>query len=160
MKNVEILTEKLKQEINDLGGSLYPMVPFNELKHLVDHIKVKYDIDLPDGYKKILGIMDGFNFDGVFLYRGNVTANYNSKNLQNILESNEEWQSNEGFDEHLFYADSDMYLFVQSLSDKSFSYRSRERFEDVIFATKDNELFFEIILKLALGENIEEEYSN
>ena len=60
---------------------------------------------------------------------------------------------------YLLYAESDMYLFVQSLSDKSFSYRSRARFEDVIFSTNDNELFFEIILKLALGENIEEEYS-
>lgn len=94
MNNVEILTEKLKQEINDLGGRLYPMVPFDELKQLSDHIKAKYDIDLPDGYKKILGVMDGFNFDGVFLYKGNVTATYNSRNLQNILESNEEWQSN------------------------------------------------------------------
>ena len=68
VNNVEILTEKLKQEINDLGGSLYPMVPFDELKQLSDHIIAKYDIDLPDGYQKILGIMDGFNFDGVFLY--------------------------------------------------------------------------------------------
>lgn len=160
MSNVEILTEKIKQEINDLGGSLYPMVPLDELKQLANHIKAKYDIDLPDGYKKILGIMDGFNFDGVFLYRGNLTATYNSKNLQNILESNEEWQSSEDFENYLFYADSDMYLFVQSLEDKSFSYRPRDSFDHVIYSTTNDELFFEIILKLALGENIEEEYSN
>lgn len=53
-----------------------------------------------------------------------------------------------------------MYLFVQSLEDKSFSYRPRDSFDHVIYSTTNDKLFFEIILKLALGENIEEEYSN
>jgi len=80
---------------------------------------------------------------------------YPDRHIPGLMDANEDWQYFSGF---IFYADSDLYLFVQSLSEKTFSYRARDDFDRAIFTTASDGLFFEIILRLALGENIEEIY--
>jgi hypothetical protein len=53
-----------------------------------------------------------------------------------------------------------MYLFVQSLENSLYSFRVRDNFETVILTTDNDELFFQIILECALGEDIETKYTD
>ncbi|WP_029288209.1 YrhA family protein [Pedobacter sp. R20-19] len=159
MKKLENIISAIKEQHLKYGDQLQSPATTEEINDLESKIRQMFKVELAEAYKKILTQTNGIDNDGIVLY-GTKTLpveGYQNRFVYGLIEANEEWHD---FVDYLFYAESEMYLFVQSLSDESFSYRSRERFEDVIFSTDDNELFFEIILKLALGENIEEEYSN
>ncbi|GGE67246.1 hypothetical protein EV200_108118 [Pedobacter psychrotolerans] len=159
MKKLENIISAIKEQNLKYGDQLPSPASTEEINDLERKTTQIFQVELPEAYKGILSQTNGIDNDGVMLY-GTKTLpieGYQDRFISGLMAANEEWKEFAGY---LFYAESDMYLFVQSLSDKSFSYRSRERFEDVIFSTEDNELFFEIILNLSLGENSEEEYSN
>lgn len=159
MKNLENLITKIREQNHKYGDELQQPASSEELDSLERQVNQVFSVNLPPAYIYLLLQTDGLDNDGIVLYssKKSLIQGYSDRYIPGLLEANEDWQDFSGY---LFYADSDMYLFVQSMTDKTFSYRSRERFDEVIFSTMDDVLFFEIILKLALGENIEEEYSN
>ncbi|GHT59716.1 hypothetical protein AGMMS50239_07010 [Bacteroidia bacterium] len=156
MSKLNLLLKELKQQKLELGYEINLPVSESCLNDTIKKIESLYRLELAKSFRRILKFCDGINFNGVFLYKCGSTY----KTLQNILEANDGWHTYNDFSGHFFYAESDLYLFVQSIETGLFSYRPRDNFETVIFSTENDNLFFQIILECALGEDIESKYAN
>jgi hypothetical protein len=154
--NLELLIEKLRDIREKYGNSLQKAATPEDVELLNKVVKKKFKIELSPVYQFILLNTNGFNENGVFLY-GNKTAliqGYTDRYLGGLVEENETWH---GFDEklskYLFYAESDSYLFGQSLENKVFTCYAKESFGDyLVFETSNDSDFFEKIFKLAIND--------
>ncbi|MBB1150799.1 hypothetical protein H4K35_11860 [Myroides sp. NP-2] len=149
------IIEKSKSIIklnHEIGYKINQPITIELLGRLEKYMVEKFSISVPNSLKEILQISNGLNYDGVFLYGLSEKANLN------LIEVNLNWHTNEDFAKFIFYADSDLYLFVQEIETKVFSFRPRDNFDEVLLETTDDELFFQIILECALEGGIEEKY--
>lgn len=152
--------EKIKQLVStiikiksDLGYEMNSILSSSLINKLEQEVFNRYSKRLPNTYLFILSLTNGINFNGLFFYG-------NSENpAMDFMASNDAWHKNSNFAQYIFYADSEMYLFTQSLNDNLFSYRYRDDFDTIIYSTTDDKEFFEIILKCALGEDVESIYT-
>ena len=152
MKSILALIEKINSIKKEIGYKVEAPISDLELSKFINQFNNKYGFAPPRVYLQVLALSNGINFNGTFFY--GVTE---SSNLD-FIDSNLNWESDFEFKKFIFYADSEQYLFVQSLQNKLFSFHPRDRFETTIFETTDEELFFQIILECALGEDIESKY--
>ncbi|MBB1150795.1 hypothetical protein H4K35_11830 [Myroides sp. NP-2] len=160
MKKINELINDLVKVKNKYNEVIQPSVSNKQLGELDKLFTEQFSVNLSEIYKNILQITNGFNENGVFLY-GSETAliiGYDDVFLSGIIDSNLNWHTNEDFAKFIFYADSDLYLFVQEIETKVFSFRPRDNFDEVLLETTDDELFFQIILECALEGGIEEKY--
>jgi hypothetical protein len=153
-QNFSQLIKQLKHQRETYGGKLQMSAKQSEIERLSIAIRDKYNIDLAISYKSILSETNGFNENGVFLYgtKTSLIEGYSDRYLDGLLEANQGWHHDKDFSQYLFYADSDMYLFCQSLEIKTLQYscRARDCFDEIIFETRDENRFFEKIFELAL----------
>lgn len=152
MKSILALIEKINSIKKEIGYKAEAPISDLELSKFIDQFNNKYGFTPPKAYLQILALSNGINFNGTFFY--GVTE---SNNLD-FIDSNLNWESDFEFKNFIFYADSEQYLFVQNIQNKLFSFHSRDNFESILFSTTDEELFFQIILECALGEDIESKY--
>lgn len=148
MNEIQQLILKIN-ELDSQFGELnrFPLSEQNILQ-IKEEIKEKYCTELPTIYAQILQLTNGINFNGVFLY------GIDENPSMDIIKCNEDWHSFDDFQDYFFYADSDLYLFVQDKTE-TYSIRSRDDFETIILETTEATLFFEKILQCALGIDIE-----
>ncbi|MTG99455.1 MULTISPECIES: YrhA family protein [Myroides] len=149
------IIEKSKSIIKlnyEIGYKINQPITIESLGRLEKYMIEKFSISVPNSLKEILQISNGLNYDGVFLYGLSEKVNLN------LIEVNLNWHTDEDFAKFIFYADTDLYLFVQEIETKVFSFRPRDNFDEVLLETTDDELFFQIILECALEGGIEEKY--
>jgi hypothetical protein len=153
-ENLKILLEQLRKAREEYGDSLQKPATDKEVERLNNAVMENFNIELSSVYKSILLKTNGFNENGVFLYGNetNLIAGYSDRYLEGVMEANETWHEDDDFSNYLFYADSDSYVFVQSLEDKRYSCRVRDSFDEVIFETNDDNDFFEKIFRLAIDD--------
>lgn len=146
MEKINLLLDRIEKQNLSYGDKIQPPARSRSIEYLENVVVQKFKIQLSATYKEILLKTDGIDNDGVVLYSSekSLIVGYKDRYIDGFIEANEEWQSNKNFADYLFYADSDMYLFVQSLNDKTFSYRPRDRFEDIVFSTGDENLFLKL----------------
>lgn len=148
MNEIQQLILKIN-ELNSQFGELnrFPLSEQN-IFWLKDEVNEKYGKLLSNIYIQILQLTNGINFNGVFLY------GMDENPSMDIVKCNEDWKRLDGFQNYFFYADSDLYLFVQDKTE-TYSIRTRDDFETIIFETTEATLFFQKILQCALGIDIE-----
>lgn len=161
MEKIKQLIEKIRHQNEKYGDTMQPPVSFDEIKILKEQVSKKYNVELSETYTYILSITNGIDNDGTIIYSTskNLISGYDDRYISGILDANDDWHKNSNFAQYIFYADSEIYLFVQSLEDNLFSYRYRDDFDTIIYSTTDDKEFFEIILKCALGEDVESIYT-
>ncbi len=154
-KEIKFLIEQLREISEQYGDSLQKSASNKNIEHLNNTIKEMFKIELSPVYQSILLKINGFNENGVFLYGSetNLIQGYSDRYLDGILEANEIWHENDDFSNYLFYAESDLYLFVQSFKNKLYSCHARDSFDDPIFETNDDYEFFEKIFRLAIDDD-------
>ncbi|QIH34540.1 YrhA family protein [Sphingobacterium sp. DR205] len=152
MSKIEKLIDEIIALKKNIGYEINKPITETQFFELKNYFESLYESGISKFYKEILYLSNGLNFNGLFLY------GICDKSNLNLIEANEEWHTNKDFAEYIFYADSEQYLFVQNLQTKLFSFHPRDRFETTLFETTDDELFFQIILECALGEDIESKY--
>lgn len=157
MGKIDLLIRKLEEARGKYGDVLQKPATSQIVELLNAEIQRQYNIELSSVYKTILLKTNGFNENGVFLYgaKTKVIEGHSNRYLEGIIEANEIWHENETFSDYLFYAESDMYLFVQSLKTQLFSCRVRDGFKELVYETSIDSDFFEKIFQLA----IEDDYS-
>ena len=156
-EKLRLLIEKLREVREEYGKFLQKPATKEDVERLNNAVKEKFKIELSPVYQSILLKTNGFNENGVFFY-GTETAllqGYSDRYLGGLIETNETWyESYDSFTNHLFYADSDLYLFGQSLESKLFTCYTRESFgENLIFETNNDNEFFEKIFRLAVDDD-------
>ncbi|UIR57811.1 YrhA family protein [Sphingobacterium sp. SRCM116780] len=161
METIKSLIEKIKDQNLKYGDEIQlPAVSF-DLEKLKSLFIQLFKFEIPTTFVKILEITNGIDNNGTVLYatmRALING-YEDRYIDGIFEANEEWHTNAYFAEYIFYADSEQYLFVQNIQSKLFSFHPRDNFETNLFSTTNEELFFQIILECALGEDIENKYA-
>lgn len=162
MKIIDALLSALKMQSEKYGDLLQTGASEAQCLQLMEKIKKEFNIDISEVYTCILSYTNGFDHDGVVLYslEKSLLNGYDDRYIDGIAEANESWHRNIEMRDFLFYAESELYLFVQSLEDSSLSYRPRDDFNTIIYVIENDEEFFELIIRLALGENIEEKYAD
>lgn len=152
MKEIEKLLNQIISLKIDIGYEIEKPITETQLFQLENYFQSNYKLNISKAYKSLLFSCNGLNFNGQFIY------GMSDKGNLNLIEANDEWHTNKDFAEYIFYADSEQYLFVQNIQSKLFSFHPRDRFESTLFETTDEELFFQIILECALGEDVESKY--
>lgn len=161
MKTIDELLIAVKTQNEKYGDLLQTGASQSQCLQLAEKVKEEFNLNISEVYTYILQYTNGFDNDGVVLYstEKSLLNGYDDRYIDGLLEANESWHRNAGMKDFLFYAESELYLFVQSLENSSLSYRPRDDFDTIIYTAENDKEFFKIIIKLALGENIEEEYS-
>jgi hypothetical protein len=149
------LIKQLKETREQYGGYLQKPAANKDIERLNNAVKTKFKMELSAVYKSILLETNGFNENGVFLYgtETDLIEGYWDRSLDGFLEANEVWHENDDFSSYLFYAEADLYVFVQSLKDKSYLCYARDSFDNPVFKTNDDNDFFEKIFRLAIDDS-------
>lgn len=149
MRDIQQLILKIIEINSEFGELSRSPLPEQNILELRNKIKKIYGRKLSQTYIEILRLTNGVNFNGVFLYGSDDNPS------MDIVKCNEDWHNLEEFQDYFFYADSDMYLFVED-EEEVYTIRGRDDFQTIIFETIDDKLFFEKILQCSLGIDIEE----
>ena len=149
------LMRRIKQE-----NGRYMQYPASteEVDVLCQTTKKKFDIDLSRAYQSILLITNGFRENGVQLYgtETKLQEGYKKEEIfvEGFLDANENWKHNIDFADYIVYAESDTYIFAQSLITKNYLCHEQGDFENsFIWETTNDRTFFEIILRLAVDDD-------
>ena len=149
------LMRRIKQEHNR-----YMQYPASkeEIDVLCRTIRKKFDIELSPAYRSILLKTNGFRENGVQLYGTETKFQEGYKKeeiyVEGFLDANENWKHNIDFVNYIVYAESDTYIFAQSLMTKKYLCHAQGDFENsFIWETTNDETYFEIILRLAVDDD-------
>lgn len=152
MSKIKKLYEQIRSLKKEIGYETDLPITNSQFTKLDLEFRNMYGFELSSGYKEILLLSNSLNFNGVFLY------GVSEKSNLDFIEANSDWNVGETFLKYIYYADSDQYIFVQNRENKNFSFHHRNRMETVLYQTENDQVFFEIILECALGEDIEGKY--
>lgn len=160
MEIIESLIERIREQNLKYGDQIQLPASTLDIENLQSLFTKLFRFEIPITFANILKITNGVDNDGTAMYAASreLISGYDDRYIDGIIEANEEWHTSKDFAEYVFYADSEQYLFVQNLQTKLFSFHPRDRFETTLFETTDEELFFQIILECALGEDVESKY--
>lgn len=155
-ENLESLIGQLKDVQERYGGFLQKPASNESVERLCGVVKERFGTELSPVYRSILLRTDGFNENGVYLY-GSETALLQGRSdlhLGGLMEQNEIWHwMSDDISKYLFYADSDLYVFGQSLETGSFVCFAKDCIGDyLIFETDSDSDFFERIFRLAVDD--------
>ena len=149
------LMRRIKQE-----NGRYMQYPATkeEVNALCQIIMKKYGIELSHAYQSILLTTNGFRENGVQLYgtETRLQEGYKKEEIyvEGFLDANEIWKQNIDFTDYIVYAESDTYIFAQSLLTKKYLCHEQGDFENsFIWETTNDITYFEIILRLAVDDD-------
>ena len=155
-ENLRLLIEQLRVTREKYGYSLQSAATNEDIERLCHAVKERFEVELSSVYQSILLKTNGFNENGVFLYgsKSALIQGYSDRYLGGLLEENENWHGvMDDLSKYLFYADSDIYIFGQSLENHLFTCYAKESFGDyLIFETSSDSVFFEKIFRLAIDD--------
>ncbi len=157
MKNIERLLELLKIETEKCKEFLQEPLKEEELQSLKHRFEKTMCSKLDEYYLKILSITNGIDNNGVVLYASETKEikGYNDRFIEGIIEANDIWHEDIYKKNLIFYAESELYLFYQNTFNNLFYCVYRDDFSDIVFKTKNANVFFQKIINLSLGNDIE-----
>ncbi|MBK5426109.1 YrhA family protein [Bacillus mycoides] len=93
-----------------------------EVQRLREHVKEKFNVDLPSEYEEFLKTVNGLDFDGLVLYGvdSSLLETKKDEHICGFIDTNEIWYENEFQKEYLFFGDSNIAWFCKSLSDGTY----------------------------------------
>ncbi|PEB53585.1 SMI1/KNR4 family protein [Bacillus thuringiensis] len=93
-----------------------------EVQRLREHVKEKFNVDLPREYEGFLKTVNGLEFDGLVLYGvdSSLLETKKDEHICGFIDTNEIWYENEFQKEYLFFGDSNIAWFCKSLSDGTY----------------------------------------
>lgn len=144
--------EKIEARKKVFGKKMRPSAAEADLARLSSRSLAELSMDIPQEYKDFLRVMDGLNFDGLFIYSTHSTDEYQ----HGFVEMNLIWRSYEVNEDSLLFADSDINLYAYNLVEKRYELQDRPCGD----AYETFETFDEMIteaLRLCLHEGNEEE---
>lgn len=106
---------------------------------------------LPDTYIEFLKIMNGLNWNGLFIYSSKtMSITGTDVKLSDIVEANEIWRDYEPHEQYLFFGDGNISLYCQDLNTGEF--KEFDRSSDTFIQVYDN---FESMLTDALKSSLD-----
>ncbi|SFC77124.1 SMI1-KNR4 cell-wall [Bacillus sp. 491mf] len=93
-----------------------------EVLRLREHVKEKFNVDLPSEYEEFLKTVNGLDFDGLVFYGidSSLLETERDEQICGLIETNEIWYENEFQKEYLFLGDSNIAWFCKNLSDGTY----------------------------------------
>ncbi|HDX9630375.1 TPA: SMI1/KNR4 family protein [Bacillus cereus] len=93
-----------------------------EVQRLREHVKEKFNVDLPREYEEFLKTVNGLDFDGLVLYGvdSSLLETKKDEHICGFIDTNEIWYENEFQKEYLFLGDSNIAWFCKNLSDGTY----------------------------------------
>ncbi len=157
MKNIKYLLELLKIETEKYKEFLQEPLQEEELQFLKYKFEKTMYNKLDEYYLNILSITNGIDNDGVVLYASETKEikGYNDRFIEGIIEANNIWHEDIYKKNLIFYAESELYLFYQNTFNNVFYCVYRDDFSNIVFETKNANIFFQKIISLSLGNDIE-----
>ncbi|EJS11207.1 SMI1/KNR4 family protein [Bacillus sp. MYb56] len=111
-------------------GDILKSVNFNlntpatdtEVHRLREHVKEKFNVDLPIEFEEFLKNVNGLDFGGLVIYGVDSSLLDTERNepICGFIETNEIWYENEFQKEYLFFGDSSIAWFCKNLSDGTY----------------------------------------
>jgi cell wall assembly regulator SMI1 len=141
---------EVEKQSREHGIAMQPPASENDVKSVVKGAEEILGVKLPNEYLKFLRLVNGLNWNGVFIYgsRTNQIAG-TTYSLQGINEANEIWRDYEGHKKYLFFGDSDMSLYGQDLN--TGEYKELDRSSNSLIQTyKGFDDMLTDVLKLSL----------
>lgn len=107
--------------------------------------------DLPDAYIQLLKMMNGLEWNGLFIYSTKTMPLEDTDDkLMGLVEANLIWRDFEDHKRYLFFGDADISLYCQDLTTGAF--KELDRSSDTVIETYDS---FENMLNAALKVSLE-----
>ncbi len=134
------------------GEQMRPSATEADLVRLSARALAELPIKVPQEYKEFLRIVDGLNFNGLFIYSSHNTDDYE----HGFVETNLLWRSYEVNEDSLLFADSDINLYAYNLVEKRYELQDRPSGDVYDSFNTFDEMITEA-LRLSLHEGEEEE---
>ncbi|MDO6819030.1 YrhA family protein [Zobellia sp. 1_MG-2023] len=157
MEIIKELIVEIKNEQKEYGENLQPPAEIENTHKLKLKILESFNFNLSPIYLDILEITNGIDYDGTVLYATETTkiVGYDDRFIDGFFEANEIWHEDEYKKSFLVYAESDMYLFFQSLEDSKFYVVPKDSLDVIVYQTLNSKDFFQKILESFLGRFVE-----
>lgn len=97
------------------------------LERLQQRAQEELGASLPDGYLDFLRVTDGLNWEGLFVYASGKTPVIDKPTvfMHSFVDDNLDWHSHAPHQNYLFFADSDISLYVYHLAKRRYEILDR-----------------------------------
>lgn len=129
------MTSELKELIQQVAAGrrsfyrsdIQPAATEAALERLQQRAQKELDASLPDDYLDFLRVTDGLNWDGLFVYASgkNPVIEKPTAFMHSFVDDNLDWRSHAPHRNYLFFADSDISLFVLNLASRRYEILDR-----------------------------------
>ena len=153
------LVERVAVGLRTLYGTdIQPPASEEALIHLRQRTHNELSAELPEGYQNFLRVVDGLNWNGLFVYASekNPVLNKPKTFMHSFVEDNLDWRSYDVRKNYLFFADADISLYAYNLLEKRYELQDRSS-GDVIHTFKTFDEMITEALRLSLHEDEEDD---
>lgn len=107
------------QEKNIYGEKVNIGATEEEIAIFFKEARAEIDVDLPNDYKKILGIVNGLEFNGFILYGidQHLLSEQPNQSINGLIEYNKIWYENEWQKNYIFIGESNISWYVYDLAE-------------------------------------------
>jgi hypothetical protein len=123
--------KKIEKQMHEYDFKMQPPATKEDIETLIQLVKMKFSVDLPDEYLRLLKLHNGFNWNGVFIYGSKTLPIPETEDrILGLVEANEIWRSREYHNQFLFFGDGNISLFALDFTDNS--YKELDRSSDSV----------------------------
>lgn len=111
--------QEIVQEKNIYGEKVNIGATEEEIEKFFKESKAELNVDLPDDYAKILGLVNGLEFNGFILYgidQGLLSKTPNQK-INGLIDNNKIWHENEWQKRYIFIGESNISWYVYDIAE-------------------------------------------
>ncbi len=109
--------QEIVQEKNLYGEKVNIGATEEEMEIFFKETKAELNVDLPNDYAKILGLVNGLEFNGFILYGIDqyLLSNQPNQSINGLIEYNKIWYENEQQKKYIFIGESNISWYVYDL---------------------------------------------
>lgn len=109
--------KKIVREKRTYGEKVNIGATEKEIEMFFEEAKAKLNVDLPTDYAKILGVVNGLEFNGFILYGidQHLLSKQPNQRINGLIEYNKIWYENEWQKKYIFIGESDISWYVYDL---------------------------------------------
>ncbi len=158
MKSIKELIKEIEKEQKEYGENIQCPAKKEDIYTLQKEVEDEFDFTLDKVYTKILEVVNGIDSDGTILYATErcLLEGYSDRYIDGLIDANKIWHEDLHKKTFLVYAESDMYLFFQTIEKNSkFCIVPRDSFDCTVYQTTNSIDFFTKILESCLGRYVE-----
>lgn len=114
--------EKIIQEEKEYGDEINSGISEEEVRLFIKEVKDELNITLPEDYIKILGVVNGIEFNGTILYGvdEHILKNEPNQEVNGLIDCNKVWYENEWQKQYIFLGEGDISWYVYDLKSKKY----------------------------------------